>query len=258
MSGIALGILSAAGVSEGGWSPADLTNLAAWYDASDTATITSSLGLVSQWNDKSANGKNLAMALSANQPSTGLSTQNGRNLVQLADSKYMESVGTAAYWAPFSSEKTVIAIACIPETNNGNLISTNSKASDTSGFSITLLDTNVNRMLVASSSAYVVINGGNNRITNRSNFAVFTYVTDPANATAANRSEVYENDSAAYKNNAVTASPDTTVSTTLLLGMSDSSGVSTKIGEIVMITGADATEANRLLVKSYLQAKWGV
>jgi hypothetical protein len=258
MSGIALGILSAAGVSEGGWTPAELTNLAAWYDASDAATITSMSNLVSQWNDKSANGKNLVQASSGSQPSTGLSTQNGRNLIQFADSKFIQGSAPADYWAPFSSQKTLIGLACIPETNNGNLMSTNNKGTDISGFQIALLDTNVNRMLVASSSAYVVINAGNNRITNRTNFAVFTYVTDPANGTAANRSEVYENNSTAYKNNTFTASPDSTVDRPLLIGMTDSNGVSTKIGEIVMITGADATEENRLLLNSYLQAKWGV
>jgi hypothetical protein len=66
------------------------------------------------------------------------------------------------------------------------------------------------------------------------------------------------NDSAATKGNTQTPSPDTSVSSSLLMGMTNAAGVSTKVGEVVMITGADATEANRLLVKSYLQAKWGV
>jgi len=252
---IPLGTLASAG---GGWTPAELTNVAAWYDASDTATITSSSNLVSQWNDKSANAKNLVQASSGNQPSTGLSTQNGRNLIQFADSKALQATGTAGYWAPFSSQKTLIAIACIPETNNGNFLSTNSKASDISGFEIEWQDTNQAKMLVASSGAYVVINQQNGTITNRSSFAVFTYVTDPANGTAANRSEVYENNSTATKANTQTASPDTTVSSSLLMGMTDSTGVSTKVGEIVMVTGADATEDNRLLLKTYLMAKWGI
>jgi hypothetical protein len=55
----------------------------AWYDASDTSTITSSgsPAKVSQWNDKSGNGRHLAQGNAANQPTTGANTVNGRNVL---------------------------------------------------------------------------------------------------------------------------------------------------------------------------------
>lgn len=63
------------------WSPADLSNLVAWYDADDPATFTFSSGsVVSQWNDKSGNGYNLAQAVVAQQPSRS-GSQNGRPTV---------------------------------------------------------------------------------------------------------------------------------------------------------------------------------
>lgn len=65
------------------WTPAQLPGLVAWYDASDTATITASAGKVSQWADKSGHGFHLTQATSTNQPSTGTNTQNGRNVVTL-------------------------------------------------------------------------------------------------------------------------------------------------------------------------------
>ena len=42
------------------WTPASLTNLLAWYDASDDSTITQAAGTVSQWRDKSGNGEHIA------------------------------------------------------------------------------------------------------------------------------------------------------------------------------------------------------
>jgi len=50
-----------------------------WYDASDTASITSSGGVVSQFNDKSGNSRHLTQGTSANRPITGTRTINGRN-----------------------------------------------------------------------------------------------------------------------------------------------------------------------------------
>lgn len=52
-----------------------------WLDASDTSTITSSSGNVSQWGDKSGNGYNFTQATTANQPKTGTNTINGLNVI---------------------------------------------------------------------------------------------------------------------------------------------------------------------------------
>jgi hypothetical protein len=52
-----------------------------WLDASDSLTITESSGSVSQWDDKSGNGRHVSQAILANQPTIGLATQNGLNLI---------------------------------------------------------------------------------------------------------------------------------------------------------------------------------
>lgn len=64
-----------------GFSPLALPGLIAWHDASDAATITSSGGAVSQWDDKSGRGNHLAQATAANQPTTGTLTINGLNVI---------------------------------------------------------------------------------------------------------------------------------------------------------------------------------
>jgi len=57
--------------------PAAVKNLAAWYDASDNTTLSTTVGGVSQWNDKSGNGETLVQTISANQPSLLTNSING-------------------------------------------------------------------------------------------------------------------------------------------------------------------------------------
>src|SRR5439155_19226332 len=55
---------------------------AAWYDASDTSTITASSNAVSQWNDKSGNGYHLTQGTGSRQPLTNTDTINGLNVIK--------------------------------------------------------------------------------------------------------------------------------------------------------------------------------
>lgn len=55
------------------WSPSSITTLA-WYDAADATTITASGGTVSQWNDKSSNGRTIAQTTTASQPAYASNT----------------------------------------------------------------------------------------------------------------------------------------------------------------------------------------
>jgi hypothetical protein len=63
----------------GAFSPLDLPGLVAWYDASDTSSITEAGGLVSQWDDKSGNGFHIVQATGSQQPTTGSHTMNSLN-----------------------------------------------------------------------------------------------------------------------------------------------------------------------------------
>lgn len=65
----------------GGFAPTDIAGLVGWWDASDASTITASSGAVSQWDDKSASGLDVTQATGSNQPSTGINTQNGLNVI---------------------------------------------------------------------------------------------------------------------------------------------------------------------------------
>jgi hypothetical protein len=49
------------------WTPADITT-ALWLDAADTSTVTTVSGAVSQWNDKSGNGRNASQGTPGRRP----------------------------------------------------------------------------------------------------------------------------------------------------------------------------------------------
>jgi hypothetical protein len=61
-----------------GFNPKSISGLAAWYDAADSTTLTIATG-VSQWNDKSGNGRNLSQSTGNNQPASGTRTIGGKN-----------------------------------------------------------------------------------------------------------------------------------------------------------------------------------
>lgn len=61
------------------WTPADITT-ALWLDASDASTVTTVSGAVSQWNDKSGNGRNATQSTAASRPTYTTAGQNGLNV----------------------------------------------------------------------------------------------------------------------------------------------------------------------------------
>lgn len=63
------------------WTPVSLPSLVAWFDAADAASITASGGAVSQWADKSGNNYHIAQSTGGAKPTTGATTQNGRNVL---------------------------------------------------------------------------------------------------------------------------------------------------------------------------------
>jgi hypothetical protein len=61
------------------FTPASISDLELWLDASDTATITQAAGLVSQWDDKSGNDNHATQGTGSKQPTTGIRDLNGLN-----------------------------------------------------------------------------------------------------------------------------------------------------------------------------------
>jgi hypothetical protein len=62
------------------WTPADITT-ALWLDAADASTITESGGVVSQWNDKSGNGRHVSQGTAGNRPVVATTSVNSLNTI---------------------------------------------------------------------------------------------------------------------------------------------------------------------------------
>jgi hypothetical protein len=93
------------GTQKNNWTPADI-DTALWLDAADASTITESGGAVSQWNDKSGNGRDVAQVTAVNQPEYVTGVLNGKPVVRFAlVDKWLittSSFGTATQRSVFS------------------------------------------------------------------------------------------------------------------------------------------------------------
>jgi hypothetical protein len=106
------------------WRPTDLPNLLAWYDASETGTITHSGGAVSQWDDKGPNGYDLVQPTGSAQPITGVNTLNGLNVLNLNNQWMRATVAV-------SGDLTVIAVAKSTNTVGNKVITALLRANST-------------------------------------------------------------------------------------------------------------------------------
>lgn len=83
-----------------------------WIDASDTSSITSSGGAVSQWNDKSGNGKHLTQGTGSLQPTTGANTINGLNVITYDATRYVGATSVTM--------GTTLSIFLVVKVDSGN------------------------------------------------------------------------------------------------------------------------------------------
>ena len=96
------------------FSPSDISDMVAWYDASDSSTITKDgSDRVSQWDDKSANGHDLAQSTSSDQPLWVSADKNGLDVINLAGDRWMSKAFTEVD-QPIT---TVGAFVCAGEGN---------------------------------------------------------------------------------------------------------------------------------------------
>ncbi len=98
--------------------PSDLSDLALWLDASDTSTITQVAGSVSQWSDKSGNGRHATQGAGSRQPLTGSATMNARNVIAFDGSDDRMSLPSSLYSVP-SGNNTILVVAQSTVSSDG-------------------------------------------------------------------------------------------------------------------------------------------
>jgi hypothetical protein len=256
---------------ETGFSPLDLSP-ELWLDASDTSTITESGGAVSQWDNKGALG-NFTQGTGAAQPTTAASTINGLNVLDFAGD-YLTAANTNEW--KFLHDGTVWFVAAVWQagtTADPNalyaLFGNTALSSANTGAYIayddrTLFSNNdkilmqIDRGVTGQSTAQEFTANGFHAANTP---VVLSARADPANATAANRLLLQTNVGTPTSTNTRTngaSSANPTFALQIGAGGNDTFSLTGKIAELIIVSGTNATNTNRELVRDYLNAKWGV
>jgi len=246
-----------------------LSSAPLWLDASDASTITESGGSVSQWDNKGTL-ENFTQATSADQPTTGSTTVNDRNVIDFADDFLGSS--TAADWKFLHDGTTYFVAAVIKYGNSADpgvkdyIIGTNGNSSSNIGISLQYDDRNTPNDafrfdVVYGLSGSRAVQILDNDFLTANTFTITSFLTDPDNGTAADRINYFVNDTEGLLANTDNNTPSTSNPTySLQVGANGNDGdtFTGSIGELIIVSGADATEGNRQKVVDYLNAKWGI
>ncbi len=259
-----------AGTPAFGFDPSSIAWM--WYDAADTSTISVSGTAVTQWNNKGASGVNLTQGTAANRPTSGTTTLNGRNVISYDGGDVLLGT-TPADWK-FLHDGTnyvlgfVAKAATVADPENDLQLLSNIRRADAGQIGRSIQhesrSTNVDmlRTYVANGTgSFFVINQEANNVWDSDNPVVYTELTDPDNATAANRMYSYFGTGAAIQNNTQTNAVSTSnPGLNMGIGATDQAlqGITGYIAELVIIRGTDATETNRVALRDYLKLKWGL
>lgn len=245
------------------FSPADLSPVL-WLDASNTSTITESGGAVSQWDNLGSAG-NFTQGTAAYQPTTGASTLNGLNVIDFAGDYFTSADAASAY--KFMHDGTTFLL-CMVAKHNGTskgYLGNNANTTADTGFAYysTVTNTNISTFISDSSgdpTTIPVFSTVSSAVVNNT-FTIHTALFDPDNGTAANRAELFFDNGSGNKTNTNTATVSTSNPTRVLqIGASGNNvfPFTGSFAEIVILSGANATELNRQRLLTYLNNKWSV
>lgn len=239
----------------GAWSPLAIQGLYGWWDASDTGSITSSSGAVSQWDDRSGHGKHLVQATGTNQPTTGSATQNGLNALSF-DTNDFFSV-TSFDLAPGGQAISVFAAFSAPSGSDRVLIEQTTDYNNTSGaFLLYRMSTNAlwfGRRHTGSATAYQVWNSTDTVTTTAK---AYVGVIDGRVAALCSSGTVNRNPAGTR---VYDVSGSTNTSATVYVGaragtVSFFGGTMCELG----VVAGRITDTERMLLENYLMGKWAL
>lgn len=133
-----------------GFNPKSISGLAGWWDANDSASVTLVSGVVSQWADKSGNGRHLSQSTGNDRPSY-VNTVNGKKVLTFngantvlwlqSNSQSLSSTAGATLFyvfransdAAFSAFNSTANIGHIDRFSDGNCYAGNLRATRFSG-----------------------------------------------------------------------------------------------------------------------------
>jgi len=220
-----------------------LPSMSLWLDASDSATILESGGLVSQWNDKSGNSSNATQTNNSLRPQTNTSTINGLNALLFGQST--ENYLSLPLSAKLSNQYTLFVVS--KPTSSGYLWAENTANSDQ----------NKNAIKYESKATYSFDNfppsGGLLSSTVTAGLDLFA-----VSQTSTSSRALYLNGNAGASSSEIfSGSAITTVTIGQRLNTISPDYFEGEIAEIIVVD-YNATVAQRNLIEGYLAHKWGI
>jgi hypothetical protein len=253
------------------WTP-DLVRPALWLDADDLSTISIGTG-VSEWRDKSGNGRHVSQGTGGTQPTLTRIPFNNRAILSFNGSQWLTSISTAATWNFLhnSNGSSVFAVWRAGNVSDPNaiytLLGTNAAGSANTGFYIIYDDrvsvprndvilSQVSRGVTGQAAVNNVSVGG---VHPANTPVLISIISDPNNGTAANRSFLRVNRTLTQTNADTNAPVATDASFTLQIGASGNN-VAPHVGLIaeIVILSSIANDTVRQQIEGYLAWKWGL
>jgi FtsP/CotA-like multicopper oxidase with cupredoxin domain len=102
--------------------PTQIPGLAAWYDASDPATVAHTNGHVGSWLDKSGHGNTLVQSKTASMPLTGPNI-DGLGAFSFTGGRYLTSVTPSFSTDVFNASTAFVVTDAVPTTVAGSVLS---------------------------------------------------------------------------------------------------------------------------------------
>ena len=234
-------------IAETGWTPAQIST-ALWLDAADAPTITLNATTVSQWNDKSGNGRNVSQANSSLQPLYTLGGLNGLNIADFDGANdVLNGLPMSNFVTNNSYSAFVVGLARTIATNDGNGYSNEAFYGDAGGYI---------SMYLRSSNLIGAYNwdGANKVATNAytPNTVVIGYSELSSGSIRIRTNGGSET--------ATVSSNTASLAGTIQIGRNFNSNTFCLDGKIaeVIFTNAALSTTNRQLIEGYLAWKWGL
>jgi hypothetical protein len=246
------------------WVPTDLgTDLVAWYDAQDGASITESSGAVSQWNDKSGHAYHLTQTVAGAKPTysatgfnstyPGITGDGGDSLNRAAASSYAELSGLSTLTVWIAAQMTTSGSAAFSGLCSILSQADNADYDQVSGIVCVLRNSNTEAAYTYQASTPCT----SQSVTYGSYRRFACVSTGSANTT------LYVDNGANPGSRLASPTFDAQNKMTVLARWDNSSGGATStpwvgcIGEVI-VSKAAADATLRTTVDGYLAARWGL
>ena len=222
------------------WTPALITT-ALWLDANDASTIIESGSAVSQWSDKSGNGRNVTQATSANRPTVANAVLNGKNVIRFDGINDKLATASALY--------TTASLGIYAVTANRNSSGDSAWAGQYVAGDPGRTLVYQNGVSVRAAAIFTASNGAEFLATPNTSFHLFGYHVNGVNA------EVFYE---AVSRNTASNFANQIANTPFALGDFGATIVAALDAAEVVCLSAPASTDTRQKIEGYLAHKWGL